>query len=143
MKKLGLLVMTIVFFCNFTSTIAPPKVVKDAFDKKFPSAMKVNWDKEDEQKWKVEFIHEGSKTTACFQEDGTWVKTEKEIDVANLPAAIQTAIKTSYPDWKLKEADKKESVKHGIVYEVDIKKGTHKKSVHYKVDGTLINAKHD
>ncbi len=81
---------------------------------------------------------EGEKISANFTQDGTWLETEKEIKSTSLPKAVLSAVKLKYNDWKIVEADKTETAKHGTIYEVDLKKGLKTKSLAFKEDGTSI-----
>ena len=135
-KVMMILAVVLIYSCSFAST--PPKVVSDAFTKKFPTATKVSWGKEGPKEWEAEFTFEGSKISANFYEDGAWLETEKEIKAASLPTAVATAIKTNYPGWTIIEADKTETSKHGTIYEADLKKGKSKKAVAYKEDGIFV-----
>ena len=138
MKRIALMFMAVAMFCSCSFAMIPPKAVKDAFNKKFPAATKITWGKEAAKEWEAEFTFEGSKISANFYEDGTWLETEKEIKATSLPTAVANAIKTTYPGWKIAEADKTETSKHGTIYEADLKKGTSKKAVAYKEDGTPV-----
>ncbi|TDD95954.1 PepSY-like domain-containing protein [Flavobacterium cellulosilyticum] len=137
MKKL-LMIMSIVliYSCAFAGT--PPEAVKKAFLKKFSTASKVSWGKESPKEWEAEFTYEGSKVSANFSEDGTWLETEREIKIDNLPKGILESVKSKYSDWKIAEVDKTDSSKHGTIYEVDLKKGMKSKSLAFKEDGTSI-----
>lgn len=138
MKKISLSIMAFVLVISCAFAMTPPKAVKDSFDKKFPTASKITWGKEAAKEWEAEFTFEGSKISANFYEDGTWLETEKEIKATNLPVAVAAAIKKNYQGWAVAEADKTETSKHGTIYEADLKKGTLKKSVAYKEDGTPV-----
>lgn len=130
--------MAMALFCSCAFAITPPKVVKDAFIKKFPNATKVTWGKEAAKEWEAEFTFEGSRISANFYEDGTWLETEKEIPAASLPPAVSKAIATTYPGWSITEADKTETAKHGTIYEADLKKGIGKKAVAHLENGTPV-----
>ena len=137
MKKL-LMIMSIVFICSCAFAGTPPEAVKKAFAKKFPTATKVSWGVEGPKEWEAEFTLAGDKISANFSEDGTWLETEREIKAVNLPKAVLAAVKSKYNDWKIAEADKTETSKHGTIYEVDLKKGMKSKSLAFKEDGTSI-----
>lgn len=130
--------MAVVMFCSSSFALIPPMAFKEAFDKKFPTATKITWGKEAAKEWEAEFTSEGSKISANFFEDGTWLETEKEIKATSLPMAVANAIKKTYPGWTIAEADKTETSKQGAIYEADLKKGTGKKAVAYKENGTPI-----
>lgn len=137
MKKL-VMIVSIVLLCGCAFAGTPPDAVKKAFAKKFPTAIKVSWGVEGPKEWEAEFIFEGNRISANFSEDGTWLETEREIKAANLPKAVLAAVKSKYSDWKIAEADKTESSKHGTIYEVDLKKGMKSKSLAFKENGMSV-----
>ena len=116
----------------------PTTAVEKSFQQKFPSAKNVSWGKENAKEWEAEFKLNDTKISANFLLDGTWVETETEIPVTQLPPAVATSIKKQYPDWQITEADKMESRTKGNFYEADIKMGLKKKEVEIKEDGTLM-----
>ena len=137
MKKI-LMILSIALICSCTFAKTPPKAVSDAFMKKFPTATKVSWGIEGPKEWEAEFTLDGDKVSANFSQDGTWLETEQEIKASSLPAAVLSNVKMKYATWKIAEADKTETAKHGTIYEVDLKKGMKRKSLAFKADGTSI-----
>ena len=135
-KAMMILAIVLLYSCSFAST--PPKLVSDAFTKKFPAATKVSWGKEGPKEWEAEFTLNGEKISANFGQDGTWLETEQEIKASSLPAAVLANVKSKYATWKIAEADKTETDKHGTIYEVDLKKGLKSKSLAFKADGTAV-----
>lgn len=135
-KVMMILAIVMINSCAFAST--PPKAVSDAFMKKFPAATKVSWGKEGPKEWEAEFTLNGEKISANFGLDGSWVETELEIKAVNLPKAVAASIKMQHSDWKIAEADKTETAKHGTIYEVDLKKGLKTKSLAFKADGSEV-----
>jgi len=77
-----------------------PHVVKDAFAKKFPTAKKVDWEKENEKEWEAEFKFNKVEYSANFLEDGTWKETEHEIDEKEVPQNIILSLKSNFLDMK-------------------------------------------
>ena len=68
-----------------------PTSVASAFNLKCPNATQIRWEKEDAKVWEAEFTSEGNKISANFADDGTWLETEREIVVADLPMAVAVA----------------------------------------------------
>jgi hypothetical protein len=137
MKKIILIFSAILITINaFAQT--PPAKVKAAFNGKYPKATKVSWGKESAKEWEAEFTLNGSKVSANFSQDGTWVETERMIPISALPKQVEQAIDKQYPKWKISSADKTETARNGVVYEVGIKSGSHKKEVIFKEDGTPV-----
>lgn len=128
--------VVLVYSCSLAGT--PPTLVQKAFEQKFPTATKVSWGKENTKEWEAEFTLDGSKVSANFSNDGTWVETEREIPVSELPKAVAEAIQRQYPNWKITEADKTETAKNGTIFEADIKSGMQKKALAFKQDGTVV-----
>ena len=139
MKKVVFMFVAIALFCSSTFAMTPPKVVKDAFDAKFPTASDIKWGKESAKEWEADFKLDGIKISAVFHQDGRWLETEQVIKASDLPEAVAAAIKAKYPSWKITEADKTESAKLGAIYEVDLRKGKAKKARAFKADGTLVH----
>lgn len=131
-----ILAIVLIYSCSFAST--PPKAVSDAFMKKFPTATKISWGKEGPKEWEAEFTLNGDKISANFGQEGNWLETEQEIKASSLPAAVLSNVKTKYATWKIAEADKTETDKHGTIYEIDLKKGLKSKSLAFKADGTAV-----
>ena len=138
MKKIFLMFVAIAMFCNCSFAMKPPKAVKDAFDKKFPTATKISWGKESAKEWEAEFSLDGIKISAVFFQNGKWLETEQMVKASELPKAVADAIKAKYSGWTIAEADKTESSKLGAIYEADLKKGMSKKAVAIKADGTFV-----
>lgn len=137
MKKV-LMCLVIALICSCTFAITPPKAVSEAFMKKFPTALKVSWGKESLKEWEAEFTLNGEKISANFGQDGTWLETEQEIKASDLPKAVLSNVKIKFANWKIAEADKTETAKHGTIYEVDLKKGLKTKSLAFKANGAEV-----
>ena len=138
MKKILLVAIMVVLIQSFSFSMTPPTIVQKAFEAKFKTATNVKWGKEGKTEWEATFSYEGNKLSANFAENGAWLETEKQIKTTDLPKAVIEAIKTKYPGWTITEADKTDTSKHGIIYEADLKKGSAKKEVAFKEDGTLL-----
>ena len=127
-----------VLTASYTFAGTAPDAVKKAFSIKYPNTTKVKWGKENDKEWEGEFTLNGIEYSANFMEDGTWVETEQKITTDQFPKAVADAIKKAYPNWKIKEADKTETAKNGLIYEADLKLGSKKKGVAFKEDGTPV-----
>lgn len=139
MKKIIFVAMVLV--CAFATSFAQsktPTVIIKAFNQKYPNAKKISWGKENATEWEAEFTLDGSKLSANFTVNGAWVETERKIPVSQFPKPVADAIQKQYPNWKITEADKTETAKHGTIYEADIKSGTKKKALAFKEDGTTV-----
>ncbi len=108
--------------CTTETEDKVPQVVKDAFAKKFPTAKKVDWEKENKNEWEAEFKLNKVKYSANFLEDGTWKETEYEIDKKEVPKNVILSLESSFPGYEIEEAEISETAE-GMVYEFEIEKG--------------------
>jgi hypothetical protein len=138
MKKIFLTIIGIAVIGSCSYAKIPPVAVQKTFEQNFPNATKISWGKESSKEWEAEFTSEGNKISANFAEDGTWLETEQEIKIEALPEAVAEAINSKYPGWSILEADKTETMKHGTIYEADLKNGREKKSAAFKEDGSPV-----
>lgn len=139
MKSFIFISICILSLSNFIFAGNPPAAVEQAFKQQFPNVSKVKWSKEDKTEWEAEFTIDGVGTSANYAADGTWLETETEIPVAQLPDNVTTTLRNRYADWKITEAEKVESSKKGMLFEVELKKkGMKKKEVQLKEDGSFI-----
>ena len=95
------------------------------------------WAKENSKVWETEFTLDGTKVSANFYNDGTWVETEKEISVSELPSKVSASIKQQNPNCEIVSAYRIESATKPTKYEADIKTGKTKKEVVLFEDGTI------
>lgn len=68
--------------------------------------------------WEAEFETGDVESSANFSADGSWLETETEIALAELPAAVRTALQGK----KVKEAARIERADGSIVYEAEVGK---------------------
>jgi hypothetical protein len=137
MKKHIFFSITLLFSIISFATEAP-KLVKEAFAKKFPSVTSIKWEKENAKEYEASFKLDKMNYSANFSIDGTWLETESEIKTAELPVEIIATIKQKYSNWKIVSASKIEHVKNGIQYEADLQNGKIKKEVIFSSKGVII-----
>lgn len=99
----------------------PTSVAKAGFEKKFPGATGVKWEKENED-FEVHFKQAGKELSAVFASNGSWKETEQAIATATLPAAATSYIAKHYAGKKVKESAKIEKADGSINYEAEINK---------------------
>ena len=138
MKKLAFTILSIVFICASSFAQTRSAIVQKAFKKKFPSAVDVVWTKGASNNWEAEFRVGQVNSTAYFKADGTWLETESEIRVLDLPQMVSDSINAKYPDWVITEAYKIETAENGVRYQAALKKRLGKKGVSYKPDGIAV-----
>ena len=96
-----------------------PAPVKESFARQFPGPA-AKWVKEDE-KYEAGFKQDGHEMSAVFEANGTLTESEMEIPLSELPAAVNSYIKTHYNSTPIKEAAKIITATGKIEYEAAIK----------------------
>lgn len=139
MKKHLVLFIAMIIANISAFAIDVPKAVADAFAKKFPAATGIKWIKENAKEYEAEFKMNGKSVSANFLTDGSWVETEAEISIAELPVAVAAAVKTKHPGAAVLKAYKIETAKGRVTYETEIKTGNKKTEMILNADGTVAN----
>jgi Putative beta-lactamase-inhibitor-like, PepSY-like len=96
-----------------------PAVVKTAFEKQYPQAKSVKWEKENgayEAGFKVGKVD----NSVLLDSKGSILETEVEIETTQLPAGILAYVTKNYAAKSVKGAAKIDSKKEGILYEVEV-----------------------
>lgn len=122
-------------FANVDKTEVPQAIL-EAFNKKYPKATDVEWEKDD-LNYEVEFELEKVEYEVTFSEDGTWLETETEITAKDLPEKVASAFKAAYPKAKIKGVEKVETPKISF-YEIEYKKGLKKREAFFDKDGNVL-----
>ena len=133
MKKLVslLLILAVVSLvsCNMNN---PPAKVKAAFEKQFPDIKKANWEQEEDGIWEAEFKMDDKKIEAAFDANGTWLETEYEIYLKELPDTVLSVLKAEFEGFELKGAEHIVSPDFEG-YEIKIEKEDENGEVEYEV----------
>ena len=133
---LGAFLVTTLFAFASGGDKAPQKV-KDAFVKKFPTAKKVKWEKENTNEWEAEFKMNKVEYSANFLEDGSWTETEHEIEKKDVPQNVMSALKTAFPNYEVEEVELSETPK-GTAYEFEIENDETEMEVAINSNGKII-----
>jgi hypothetical protein len=137
-----ILILVAVIFIGFSacgqSEKDIPAPVKSAFSQKFTGATNVKWDKENDEEWEAEFKLGGKNYSANFDNAGTWVETEYQISLKEIPAAVKAALDKESAGAKIKVSEVTET-KDGKSYEFVVGKG--KKETELVIDnaGNVIS----
>ena len=97
-----------------------PATVKTSFNKTYPTAKEVKWDKEGAN-YEASFDANEIDNSVLFDASGNVVETEAEIELNQLPSGVLEYVKTNYSNQKVKEAAKITDAKGVITYEVELK----------------------
>lgn len=123
MKKLMLIGFTVVMTtvgCAQKSTGKDiPEAAKNAFEKSYPTAKEVKWEKENDL-FEVHFDYNGKDYSVLYDANGVATETEVEINISQLPEKAQEYLKTHYPGKKIKEAATITNADGVVTYEAEI-----------------------
>ena len=97
-----------------------PAHVKSTFQKKYPTATAVKWNKEGE-KYEASFDLNKTDNSVLMDVKGNIIETEVEIELTQLPKGILDYVKTHYAGKQAKEGAKITDAKGIVTYEVEIK----------------------
>ena len=97
-----------------------PNAVRSAFQKQYPTAQKVKWEKEKEN-FEAEFKLDKTETSVLIDLQGNILETETEIAINQLPKTILDYVTTNCKGQKIKEAAKITDAKGVLTYEAEIK----------------------
>lgn len=114
-----------------------PDAVKSAFTQKFPTVTKVKWDKENKNEWEAEFQYNGKETSVNFDNNGSWLETEYEVALKDVPSIVKSTLDKNFSGYKIKESEISESAS-GKLYEFEIKKGADKLEVGIDLNGVVV-----
>ena len=84
----------------------------------------------------VEIYHDARIKDVYFSSTDEWVATSWDVSAAELPAAVTAAVKESFPDYRIDDADYVDTP-DGVYYSIELEKG--ERDVYIKVapDGTI------
>lgn len=122
MKALMLFAVIALFAAAVQAQDAPPKAVDDAFKAKFAKAEDVEWGKESAEEWEAEFTMNGKEMTASFSPSGTWMGTETEMMIGDLPKNVTKSLAEKFKGYRIEEAEEIEKPDFKG-YEVLLEKG--------------------
>ncbi|MBN8692347.1 MAG: PepSY-like domain-containing protein [Bacteroidetes bacterium] len=137
MKKVIIILSVTSFVCGNISAqdikeSDVPTAVVSAFKKQYPNVKEVEWEKEgDNYEAEIELVQvpmdgKGKKRevekSLEYTATGELVKTEEQIEIKALPAAINDYVNKNYPGKKIKEASKITEANGTIKYEAEVEK---------------------
>lgn len=124
MKKLILMtvaaMITSLTFAQKTQDKNVPAIIKSAFQKQYPDAKEVKWEKENGN-YEAEFEVGETDYSVLIDASGNIIETEIEISNDALPANAKEYISKNYAGQKIKEAAKITDAKGTVTYEAEIK----------------------
>jgi hypothetical protein len=124
-----------------------PKAVIAAFEKAYPNAKDVKFEKETfegKAAFEIEYKDNGKEHDLIYSDDGTLLQKEDEIDSKSLPESITQAINKKYPQAEIKEAEKLTKPDGTAAgYEVEIEAADKKVELELDINGNILKTEDD
>ncbi len=140
-KPLFALLLACCFALQLTAQkITPNKVpgaVGSAFRAKFPQAQQDSWFVADSGNYQVQFFNEKKVQSATFSDKGLWLQTETEINLNQLPAAVNRSFNSQFQGFSVQEVYMVETPK-GVTYAFTAFKGKESYDLVFGPKGDLL-----
>lgn len=124
MKKIAMLCVAVLIgtltYAQKKAERSVPPAVKAAFQKAFPNAKEIKWEKENNS-WEANFEWNEADYSVLLDESGNIIETEVEIEPHQLPQNVSLYLTQHYKGQKIKEAAKITDAKGVVSYEAEIK----------------------
>ncbi len=116
-----------------------PGDVTDAFASRYPHATHVEW-KDKLQYFEASFQLSDANLTADFSTDGTWQKSEREVEFDDLPDEVKDGFeKSRYSDWQNNNSYEIQESGKPLQYRINVQKSSiQKKNLIFDADGKLL-----
>ena len=121
-----------------------PAVVVNAFQQQFPKARQVEWERERDGNFEVEFNVglTGRDQKVLISPDGSVLVHEEELSSSSLPDTIKNQLKTEFDGYRVDDV-KKFNRAGKITYEVDLDSRTGDLEVLFDANGKILKERLD
>ena len=103
---------------------------------KYPGAVIMDTEFDDGE-FEVEIVHEDRGKDVYFSKDYDWLRTEWDIRKNELPAAVLAQLNTSYPSWKIDDAEYVETPS-GDWFKIELEKGDSEVKIRITAAGVIL-----
>lgn len=147
--KLNLLLFSVfaLFFVtgcdNDDDHYLPDTMILDAFERMYPNATQVEWERKLGY-FVADCKIDNKEKDVWFDANGEWMLTETDITLNELPKAVTDAIASSqYANWKIDDISYLERKDMEAVYVVEVEKAKDEVDLYYSEEGQLLKAVSD
>ncbi|SFF05222.1 PepSY-like domain-containing protein [Nitrosomonas sp. Nm166] len=124
-----------------------PKAVLEAFEKAYPNAKEIEFEKEmfeGKAVYEVEYKENGREYEITYDSDGVILQIEETLDVKALPEPIIQAITNAYPKATIEDAERVIKPDGTVtVYEIEIKTEGKKLELELDSNGKILKVEQD
>lgn len=124
-----------------------PKAVLEAFEKAYPNAEEIEFEKEmveGKAVYEVEYKENGKEFEITYDADGVILQIEETLDVKALPEPIIQAISKAYPKATIEDAERVINPDGTVAaYEVEIKTEGKKLELELDANGKILKTEQD
>lgn len=113
-----------------------PSIVLNSFNKSFPRAVEVEWQKKGEL-FNVEFDLKKRDHEVWLKKDGEIVKHEQEIKARELPEAVSTSIQEQFRGYRIEDVEKVEEGRQ-VSYKMELETITDEQKLVFDKNGKII-----
>ncbi len=120
-----------------------PVAVRNSFYELYPNMFVYEWELEKKENvYEAEFMNKGIEMEAIFRPDGTYIGTEIDIKMKDMPSDVKKAFSLSeYAKWKLEDTEEFKKKEGEKLYIIEVEKRKKKVKLYYSKDGKLVNTK--
>lgn len=132
--------ISIIARCQEVKEKDVPATVKKSFQSIYSNSYVYEWEwKKKEKLYEAEFMDNGNKCEAYFNQAGEWIETTIGIKRDQLPQAIVDNIsKSEYKDFKIDDVEEINTSQYKVLYKVEVEKGKRELYLYFLPDGKLI-----
>lgn len=132
------MVFALVSSFALTAQDTAPEEVATAFKTKYPKVKKVEWVKTGDSQWQAEFEMSEKEVQVVFDESGTWLGTNTEIDIKKAPEAVRNAVAEKYKNYTVTEINMVEIANGEVMYQLDLDNGDSELRTMFYADGRIV-----
>ncbi len=115
-----------------------PEEAQAAFKTKYPKAKNVEWVKTGDNQWQAEFVANERDIEVVFDERGTWLGTQTEMDPKKAPEAVKKAVAEKYKGYTISELAMVEIHTGEVMYKYELDKGDGEIQTMFHADGRIV-----
>jgi hypothetical protein len=117
-----LIIMLFISFSLYAQVVKTPKQVTNSFEKLYPKASEVKWEKAKHNEYEAGFKNDGKNISVVFDKSGNLLATKISILISDLPKRIPRSIEKNHVGFTITKASKMIDDKGEITFEAEISK---------------------